>query len=63
MTKKKKTERAQDFAIPFSVLLFEDDAKKLAELAKTSGVGKSVLIRLAVREALRKNQFKAMAAS
>jgi hypothetical protein len=63
MAKSKIKKKAQDFAAPFSVLIFNDDMANLEKLALRSGVGKSVLIRLAVREGLKRKIFDAMVAS
>lgn len=63
MTKRNTPKKAQDFADPFSVMLFKDDAKLLTTVSSKTGVTKSVLIRLAVRDALKRKVFEAMVAS
>ncbi len=60
MTVKRK-KPSTDFGTPFSVLLFEDDAKALAETARRTGITKSQLIRRAVNLAIKSKAFKDLA--
>lgn len=63
MGKVKTKKKAQGFAPPFSVLIFSEDMTGLEKLTAKTGVSKSVLIRLAVREGLKRKIFDAMVAS
>lgn len=61
--KTKVKKKAQDFAAPFSILIFNRDMATLEKLSVETGVHKSVLIRLAVREGLKRKIFDSMVAS
>ncbi len=61
MSKRKTPNVQQDLATPFSVMLFNNDKKELARVAKQTGVTLSVLVRLAVRNALSRKIYQAMA--
>lgn len=63
MSKIKTSKKSQGFAAPFSVLLFTDDMAELKKQAAESGVAKSTLIRLAVRDGLKRKIFAKLIAS
>ncbi len=50
----------ESFAQPFSVLLFEHNLRILEKTAAESGIAKSVLLRLLVRDAIASGHLSSM---
>ncbi len=63
MAKTKGKKKAQDFAPPYSILIFNDDMMGLDKISAKVGVPKATLIRLAVRDSLKRKIFDGLAAS